>query len=113
MGISKFNAAKNVTWDINTEGFKYIKLSDLQPDTAYDLHGAFITADHGYGEGAVLIMADCLVNIPERYVDIVKALTADEGVVADIKAGKCAFMYSTFTSKKYHRTGYLVEFLDK
>lgn len=112
MGISNYNPTKNITWNINTDGFKYIKLSELEPDTAYDLYGMFVTSDHGYGEGAVLIMNDCLVNIPERYVNTIKAMINDPEVVQLIKAGKTAFAYHEFTSKKYHRTGYAVEFID-
>ena len=73
----------------------------------------FVSSDHGYGEGAVLICVDCYVNIPERYVDIIKAMINDQEVVDLIKAGKTAFKYTCFTSKKYHRTGYEIEFVDK
>ena len=112
MGISKYNRSKNINWRIDTTDFKYIKLGDLEPDTVYDLCGMFVTADHGYGEGAVLIMKDCFVNIPERYVDIIKAMTADPETVQLIDSGKCGFKYTEFTSKKYHRTGFAVEFVD-
>lgn len=112
MGISKFNRNKLINWGIETEGFKYVKLSTLKPDTVYPLFGMFITKDTGYGEGAVLIMGDCFVNIPERYVDIVKAIMSDDESVADIKAAKCGFKYTEFTSKTHHRTGYAVEFVE-
>lgn len=109
MGIEKFNKT-NVTWNVNTEGFQYKKLADLTENTQYPLCGMFVSGDHGYGEGAVLITNREYVNIPERYVDTVKAMISDPETVADIQAGKCAFSYKTFTSKQYHRTGYEVIF---
>ena len=112
MGIAKFNRNRSVTWDIDTEGFEYCKLSALKPDVVYPLYGMFISKDNGYGEGAVLISKSFFVNIPERYVDDIRAIMADSETVADINAGKCGFKYSEFTSKKHHRTGYAVEFVD-
>lgn len=112
MGISKFNRNKSVNWDIDTEGFEYYKLSNLRACEVYPLCGMFISKDNGYGEGAVLISKSFFVNIPERYVDIVKAIMSDAESVADIKAGKCGFRYTEFTSKTHHRTGYAVEFVE-
>lgn len=112
MGITKFNRNKSVAWNINTEGFEYFKLSTLKPDEVYPLCGMFISKDNGYGEGAVLISKSFFVNIPERYVDDIKAIISDGETVADINAGKCGFKYTEFTSKTHHRTGYAVEFVE-
>lgn len=113
MGITKFNRNRTtIDWGIDTKDFKYVKLGELVPDEVLPLFGMFISKDNGYGEGAVLISKDILVNIPERYVDDVKAIMSDPETVADIKSGKCGFKYSEFVSKKHHRTGYAVEFVD-
>lgn len=112
MGISKFNKAKNVTWNIDTEGFDYHKLSELEENTRYPLFGMFVTKDTGYGEGAVLIAGNAFYNIPERYVPTVKDMMSDQETVDLINAGKCAFSYSKFMSKKFHREGYDVVFHD-
>ena len=109
MGIEKFNQTK-VRWNVNTDGFIYKKLADLKEGVKYPLMGMFVSGDHGYGEGAVLITDNEYVNIPERYVDIIRVMTADDEIIKDIQDNKCAFSFKTFTSKQYHRTGYEVIF---
>lgn len=112
MGISNFNKGSKIDWGFETEGLEFKKLADLKADKVYTLKGCFITPDNGYGLGAVLIIEDALVNIPQRYVDTVKDIMSDEETVADIKAGKCGFKYTTFISEKHKRTGYSVEFVE-
>ena len=112
MGIEKYNKSK-VYWSIDTTGFKYVKLSDLKQGEHYPLCGMFISPDSGYGEGAVLITDKEYVNIPERNIEVIRAMMSDEEVIADINAGKCEFSYGTFESKKYHRQGFAVTFHSK
>lgn len=112
MGITNFNKGSKIDWGFNTEDLEFKKISELEIEKVYPLKGCFITPDSGYGLGAVLIIDDALVNIPQRYVDTVKDIMADDETVADIKAGKCGFKYTTFISEKHKRTGYSIEFVD-
>ena len=112
MGITNFNRGSKIDWGFKTEGLEFKKLSEIEVEKVYTLKGCFITPDNGYGLGAVLIIEDALINIPQRYVDDVKGIMADEETVDDIKAGKCGFKYTTFISEKHKRTGYSVEFVE-
>lgn len=110
MSILKHNSNNGVKWNVNSDGFYFVKLRELEEGVDYPLYGCFISKDHGYGEGAVLISDGYNVNIPERYVDTVKDIMADPEAIAEINSGKAWFRFRTFTSEKYHRTGYRIEF---
>lgn len=113
MGISKFNGSKNVEWGVDTKSLPFKKTSQVELDEIYELKGFFITPDtNGYGEGAVLISDGFLLNAPQRYVDIIKQMLADDEVIRAVKNGDCSFRVYTFKSKNYNRTGYGVEFID-
>lgn len=114
MSITRHNKSNNVDWGIKTEGWPYVKISELIPGELYIMRGCFITPDNGYGRGAVLIEAagSRLVNIPQRYVETIADIMSDPQDVAQIKAGKAGFRYSEFISEKFKRTGYDVEFVD-
>ena len=110
MGLSNYNVAAP-KWEVDNSDFPYIKLKELVPDHEYPLFGMFISQDHGYGEGAVLITADYNINVPQRYVDIVKEMMSDPEVIEECNSGRGAFKYNTFESDKYHRTGYRLTFI--
>lgn len=110
MSIRNYNSNSGVKWNINSEGFDFVKLRDLEEGMDYPLYGCFISKDHGYGEGAVLISDGFNVNVPERYVDTVKSIMSDAEAISEINSGKAIFRFRTFTSQKYHRTGYSLEF---
>lgn len=115
MGISKFNkgSGTKVDWGINTKEMEFKKTSQVELNKEFELKGFFITPDNGYGEGAVLISADFLLNAPTRLVPDIKEMLSDEETVELVKAGKCAFKVYTFESTKFKRTGYGVEFIDR
>lgn len=102
--------SNRVDWNINNEGFDYVKLRELEEGQEYPLYGAFISKDHGFGEGAVLISDGINVNIPARYVETIRGWLNDETAITEIKSGKATFKYETFVSKKYSRTGYRLIF---
>ena len=109
MAIARHNF-NGINWGIETEGLPYKKLSDLEVGKVYPLFGCFVTPDHGYGEGAVLITEGALVNIPGRYVETVLAIRSSKEDVQDIKDGKCGFHYEKFMHPKYKRESYSLAF---
>ena len=113
MGISKFNKGNKIDWGIDTKSLPFKKTSEVELNKTYDLKGCFITFDRGFGDGAVLITDDFLLNIPGRYVDNINNIMSDPETVEDIKAGKCGFIVTSFISEKFKRTGYSIEFVDK
>ena len=111
MSFKKFNHT-GINWGINTDHFPYKKLSELEAGKTYPLLGCFVTPDNGYGEGAVLITTDALVNVPQRYVETVMNIRADREAVDEIKAGKVGFHFETFKNPKYKNVGYSIVFDD-
>lgn len=111
MSLTRYNRT-GINWGIETEGFPYVKLSDLKEGETYVLRGCFVTPDNGYGAGAVLITDDKLVNIPQRYVELVNTIRSTKEDVKDIMEGKVGFHYETFVNPKYKNAGYTIVFDD-
>lgn len=110
MAITRFNQSAVIDWEFNTEGFQYRKLKDLPENVTFRLRGCFVTPDQGYGPGAVLITDHEFINIPQRYVQTLADIREDPEAVAEIKAGKAGFHYTTFKSRNNGGTGYNVVF---
>lgn len=110
MSLQKFNAIRKINWNVNTDGWNYIKLKELEENKDYPLKGMFISGDNGYGEGAVLISDGMLVNIPQKYVQTLKDIMSDQESIDEINAGGSSFRYHTYISKKYGRPAYEVVF---
>lgn len=109
--LDKHKKFNSVDWEVNTDGWEYKKASECSLETNIPIHGCFITADKGYGLGAVVIADGYLINLPNRYVDTIHDILVDEESIADIKSGNFGIKITTFTSKQYKRTGYSVEFV--
>ena len=110
--FSKYKKNYNMDWGIDTEDFPFEKCSDMPLDKKIPFFGMFITPDSGYGEGAILILKKSLLSLPQRYVEDIKAMLGDDAVIEAVKSGKCSIIITEFTSKKYKKTGYDVEFCD-
>ena len=111
MSLTRYNRT-GINWNIETEGFPYKKLSELEEGHVYTLRGCFVTPDNGYGPGAVFIIDDALVNLPQRYVDLVNTIRSEKGDVQDIKDGRVGFHYEVFQNTKYKNPGYTIVFDD-
>lgn len=115
MSLTDYNTSggNTVAWRVNNDGFNYLKLRELAENEEYPLYGCFISKDHGFGEGAVLITDGYNVNIPQRYVDTIRDIIGDAVAIAQINSGKATFHYETFNSQKYHTNGYRLVFTVK
>ncbi|MBO7734697.1 MAG: hypothetical protein J6S67_19210 [Methanobrevibacter sp.] len=98
--LSKFNSQKSVDWGVNTEGYVFKKASDLKLETKYSVKGLYISADNGFGEGAVIITDGFMVNCPQRMVEKFKQIMGDPEAVESIKAGKETFHVETYYNKR-------------
>ena len=98
--LSKFNSQKSVDWGVNTEGYVFKKAADLKLETHYSVKGLYISADNGFGEGAVIITDGFMVNCPQRMVDKFKQIMGDPEAVESIKAGKETFHVETYYNKR-------------
>ena len=112
MALKKFNQ-NVINWEIDTKDFPYRKLQELEEGKSYSLRGCFISPDNGYGEGAVLISDDALINIPQRYVQMVQMIRDDSEAVEQIKAGHAGFHYTTFQPKNHKNKGYNIILEDR
>ena len=111
--FSKYRRNVSIDWGVDTSQFPFIKCSDMELDTKIPIFGLFITPDSGYGEGAIVILEDALLSLPQRYIGQIKDMIDDQEVVQAIKDGQAAIIVTTFESKKFKKTGYDVEFTDR
>ena len=112
MKITNLNYKGGIDWGIDTKNMNFTKCGEMPQETPLKLHGVFITPDNGYGRGAVAILDDTLMNMPQRYVEVVETILADNEMVQEIKDGKVAIEISEFVSKKYKKVGYDITFVE-
>lgn len=104
--MSKLSAKskKQVSWGVDTKDAPYIKASELEEGEVYNLLGAFITPDNGYGLGGVLITEVSgevtLVNTPASAVEIIKEILDDVEIQESIKAGNEGFKVRSYMNTK-------------
>ena len=110
--FSKYRRNMSIDWGVDTSDFPFVKCSEMELEKKLPISGMFITPDSGYGEGAIVILEDSLLSLPQRYVGQIKEMMDDSEIVETIKAGKAAVIVTTFESKKFKKTGYDVEFTE-
>jgi len=111
--FSKYRRNMSIDWGIDTSSYPFVKCSEVELDVKIPIFGMFITPDSGYGEGAIVILEESLLSLPQRYVGQIKDMMDDSEVVQAIKDNKAAIIVTTFESKKFKKTGYDVEFTDR
>ena len=108
MSISRHNKG-GVTWNINTEGFQYHSLKELNDQLAANkaeyavLYGLFINNKSKFGDSPVAIIEDSYINLPDHMVNTVKDILADPESIDQIKAGKAGLVVRSYTDEKYGR----------
>lgn len=111
---SRYNRGSK--FDINTDGFKYISLQDLQDpadlEKVFPLLGIYINKKSKFGDAPVAIIQGFFVNLPKHLNDDVKEMLSDPETVDDIKAGRCGFSIREYDDKTYNRHCYSVEWCD-
>ncbi len=109
---SKYN--NTVSFDIDTTGFEFVKLSDLYAkgaDTVTKINGMYVCKGK-LDTAPVFICADikALVNIPSHRTQTVKDILNDEEAVQDIRDGKVGFKVYTYES--HGKVCYSIRFVD-
>ena len=112
MKITDLNYKGGIDWGIDTKEMDFAKCGEMEQETPLKVYGFFTTPDNGYGRGAVAILDDVLLNLPQRYVETVDTILSDDEMIEEIKEGRVAIKISTFTSKKYKKVGYDVTFVE-
>jgi hypothetical protein len=104
-----------VSFDIDTTGFQYVKLSDLYAngggDTIHKVNGMFINKGK-LETSPVFIDSDNkqLINIPSHMTDTVRDILSDADDVADIANGKVGFVIYEYES--HAKKCYGIRFVD-
>ena len=111
MGLSKHNRGRGINWGVETKGWGFKKLSELEQNKVYPLKGLFQTSDNGFGVGVALISDGFLVSIPGRFIDDMNDIINDEESVAEIKSGRGAFSYHMYKSERFKRDCYAIEWI--
>lgn len=104
----KFN--KKPLFDIDTTGFEYKKISELEVGTIYTLRGIYINKKSKYGDAPVFITDTCFVNIPNHMLDTCLDILNDDENIAEINVGNIGFHTYKYTNKKFNKVCYGVEF---
>lgn len=112
MGLLSHNSGSKIDWGFNTEGFVFKKAAELEQGKKYRMHGMFTTPDNGYGVGSVIILDDCLLNVPASQLDKVTGVLSDDEAINDIKTGAFGVVISEYTSKKFKRKGLAIDFVE-
>lgn len=110
--FTKYRRNMSIDWGIDTMDFPFVKCSEMPLDEKIPIYGFFCTPDSGYGEGAVVILEKELLSLPQRYVEDIRKYMDDPEVVETVKDQKACIIITTFTSKKYKKQGYDVEFTE-
>lgn len=112
MKIKDLNYKGFIDWGIDTKDMEFRSCREMQKETPLRLKGVFIMPDNGYGETPFAILDGVLLKLPQRYIDTVKTIVSDGDMVEEIKSGKVAIEISTFVSKKYHKEGFDITFVE-
>lgn len=107
---AKYNKG-NVKWDINTEGFEYLQLSDLGEGTQIQVCGLYINHKGKFGPAPVLIGPTAFYNLPSYMTETVQAMLQDPELIEEIKAGKVFAEVRKFTDSTYGRESWTVDWL--
>ena len=110
--FSKYRRNMSIDWGVDTTDYPFVKCSEMELEKKIPIFGMFITPDSGYGEGAIVILEDSLLSLPQRYVAQIKDMMDDSDIVECIQNKKAAIVVTTFESKKFKKTGYDVEFTE-
>lgn len=92
---NRFN--KGNKFDIDTTGFDYLKLAELDRKKQYILRGLFINTKGSYGPSPVAIIDGHFVNLPQHTLSVVQDMLTDDEAIAWIKDGVAGFVVRPYT----------------
>lgn len=95
---NKYNRGNK--FEIDTTGFEYHKLSELNKGEVYPIAGFFISTKGQFGPQPVAILKDSFVNLPQHCLQAVNDMLMDDEAIATIKAGKFGFSVREYQDKQ-------------
>ena len=106
------NLNKGKKFNVDTENFEFCKVKELEINKEYKLLGTFINNSE-FGKQAVFIIDGKLVDMPNHVTEITETILNDDEMIDDINKGKIYFKTYTYTSKKYKKECYGIEFIER
>jgi len=114
MSILKFNK-KSPFLKMDTEGFEYHKLGALYAEYGarqiYRVRALYVN-ESKFGLSPLATTDKCFVNLPNHLAEDVQEIISDEDLVEQINLGKIGFKIYEYTSKKYNRVAYGIEWIE-
>lgn len=114
-----FNAEKynKKRFDLDTNGFEYRALADCFNDNGadyvYTIGAIYINTKSQYGNAPVFAVTDgYYVNVPKHMLNTAVEMLNDDDAIKAINAGKVGFKIYPYTSNKYHRDAFSVDFVN-
>lgn len=104
------NFNKKPLFVIDTTGFEYKKLSELETGTIYPLRGIYINKKSKFGDSPVLITDTFFVNAPAYMLDTCNEILSDEGCISEINSGGVGFHTYSYHNEKFNKDCFGIEF---
>lgn len=88
---------KGNKFNVNTEGYSFAKLGELEQGKTYVIQSLFINSKGKYEPHPVAAITEgLLVDLPSYLTEQVIEIIADDDDVADINAGKVGFIVDPY-----------------
>lgn len=111
MNFESFN--KGNKFNINTTGFEFIKLSELEKDESYKgvypIKGMF-TMTSKFGKQGIFITDKTFVNVPNHMIETIETILSSQELIDKINKGIVFFKLYKYMSKNYNKECYGIEF---
>ena len=97
---------ERIEWGFDMSEIPFVKRDEMIKNHVYKTRALYISANHGYGVGAVAVIDNVRVNLPAHAVEKVKEIIngeEHEENIRAIKAGELGvefYEYDTQTRKK-------------
>lgn len=115
MSIVKFNHTSPFTFKAG-DNFEYYSLRQLYEnngaDSVYRVLALFINDRGSYGDQPLALTPHYYVNLPQHLLDDVMKIMHDQDAIDQINAGRAGFKIRTYTSNKYKKNCYSIEWVD-
>lgn len=112
---NKFNKGRIFNYEL-TDDHTFISLKELfekDGETAiYKVRGVYINTKGNYGDEAVAITDEYLVNLPKHLVETVKEIMLDDEAVEEINTGKFGFVITSYIPKNDVTVRYSVKWVN-
>ena len=87
-------------FNVDTKGFPFVKLTDLDLETTYPIQGFYINSKGDFEPHPVFILKDKLVDMPQHLTEKCREIQGRDEDVMDIVAGKVGFKVREYVDRK-------------